>query len=169
MKRKPVTAEELVAKLEADAQWVAERDRREAELASRTAELRADEFELVKSVRALGYEIESVWDLVNNVPHPVLERRFIGPYERAYPVLIEHLKVSHEPRIREGIIRSLTVRDGGMVVESALLAEFETESSSELRWVLANALRIAMPFSRRRKHPEIASVFRSSTSGEETG
>jgi hypothetical protein len=164
MKRKPVTAEELMARLEADPQWVAERDRREAERASRAAELQADESELVQSIRALGYEIDSVWDLVNNAPHPFLERRFIGPYERAYPLLIQHLRASHEPGVREGIIRSLTVRDGGATVESALLAEFESESSPELRWVLANALRIAMPYSRRRKHPEIAAVYRSSAS-----
>src|SRR5262245_54197027 len=143
MKKKRETAAELMARLEADPHWVAERDRREAQLAARSVELQADESALVKSIRAIGYDIDSVWDLVNNVPDPLLTQRFVGPYRRVYPLLIAHLAVPHDPRIREGIIRALTVRNGGVDVEVALLAEFERESDPGLRWVLANALRVA--------------------------
>src|SRR5262249_50860773 len=143
MKRKPVTAAELMARLETDPHWVAERDRREADLAARAIEAQADESALVRSIRGVGYDIDSLWDLVTNTPHPFLERRFVGPYERAYPPLIEHLGIQHHPRIREGIIRALTARDGGVQVEAALFGAFERESATELRWVLANALRIA--------------------------
>jgi hypothetical protein len=158
-----------MARLEADPHWRAERDRREADVAAGAVELQADETALVRRIRAVGYDIDSVWDLVNNAPHAFLARRFVGPYERAYPLLIEHLGIRHHPRIREGIIRALTVRDGGLQVENALLGAFERESAAELRWVLANALRIAMPYSRRRKRPEISAVYKSRIPRQETG
>ena len=153
--RKPKTAAELMAELEADPKWVADQGRRARELAALDEVLAADEALMVAEIRGLGYDIDSVWDLVNNTPHPVLERRFIGGYEKAYPTLVRHLELAHHRRTREGVIRALTVRDGGEMVETALLAALHEESDPELRWVAASALRVAMPYHRRRKHPEI--------------
>ncbi len=141
MAKKPITAQELVDSLEADPTF--------------RAECAADERDLVSRIRGDGYDIDSVWDLVNNVPHEILERRFIGPYPRAYSTLVAHLGLPHHPRVREGIIRSLIVKDGGPPVEEALWQQFQIESDVEVKWVLANALRSAMPYHRRRKHPEI--------------
>ena len=154
-RKKPRTAAELMAELEADPTWVAERDRRDLELEGRARELSEREALLVAELRNVGFDLDSVWDFVNNVPHPVLERRFVGTYENAYPVLVRHLGLPHHRRIREGIIRALTVRDGGDPVETALLAALREERDPELRWVLANALRVAVPYRRRRKYPEI--------------
>jgi hypothetical protein len=128
---------------------------------------RADEALLVREVRECGYAIDSVWDLVNNTPHPFLPRPFTGPYSSAYPVLIRHLSLKHHPRVRDGIIRALTVRDGGPKVEAALLEAFITEPAGPSKWVLANALRVAMPYSRRRRHPEIKTTLQSG--GERSG
>src|SRR5262249_36979734 len=108
----------------------------------------------------------SVWDLVNDAPHPVLEGRFVGPYHAAYPALVRHLALPHHRRIKEGIVRALTVRDGGILVEETLLAAFQLEQNPQLRWVLANALRVAGPYHRRRKYPEIAAAYRSSQSAD---
>ena len=80
-------------KLRADPEWVAAREAEEKERKKHIERARADAAELVHKIRRLGYDIDSVWDLVNNTPHPYLERRFIGPYERAYPALIEHLQL----------------------------------------------------------------------------
>ena len=154
-RKKPKTAAELMAELTADPTWIAERDRRDRELEALAKVLAADEALMVAEIRGLGYVIDSVWDLVNNTPHPVLERRFIGTYERAYPILVRHLRLPHHRRIREGVIRALTVRDGGAPLEAALLAALHEESDAELKWVIGNALRVAMPYRRRRKHPEI--------------
>ncbi len=154
-KRRPVTAKEIIDKLHADPEWVAAREAEEKEREERGKLALADEAELVHKIRDLGYDIDSVWDLVNNAPHPVLERRFIGPYERAYPALIQHLQLPHLERVREGIVRALTVKDGGDLLEEALLLELGREEDPGLRWVIANALRVAMPYHRRRKHPEI--------------
>jgi hypothetical protein len=161
MTRHGKTAEELMRDLEADPQWVRARDERERARLQHAALYAVDEAELVREIRALGYDIDSVYDLVNNSPHPVLVRRFTGPYERAYPVLVKHLATPHHPRIREAIIRALTVRDGGPLVQQALLQQFEAETDPELKWVLANALRIAMPYRERKKHPQIAEAYRA--------
>jgi hypothetical protein len=144
-----------MAQLEADPEWVAKRDAREKEQARRKAEIAKHERKLVGEIRELGYAIDSVWDLVNNTPHPVLERNFIGPYERAYPVLVRHLKLPYIREVREGIVRALTVKDGGAELEAVLLDEFYKENDPTLKWALGNALRTAMPYHRRRKHPEI--------------
>jgi hypothetical protein len=159
-RKTPKTAAELAAELEGDAKWVAERDRRDRELEAFAEVLRADEALMVAEIRAAGYDVDSVWDLVNNVPHPVLERRFTGGYVDAYPILVRHLRLPHHPRIREGVIRALTVRDGGPLVEAALLSALQEETRAELKWVLGNALRVAMPYRRRQKHPEIKEALK---------
>jgi hypothetical protein len=158
-RRKPVTAAELMAELEADPEWVAQRDAKERERQKREQISAADEAELVREIREAGYDIDSVWDLVNNTPHPSFECRFLGEYRLAYPILARHLFVPHLKENREGIIRALTVKDGGSEVESSLLNCFQSETDDHLRWVLANALCTAMPYHRRKKHPEIKAVL----------
>ena len=161
MSKKRIAAGELMRQLEADPEWVAKRAERERELEEREIVSRSDEAMMVAEIRRVGYDIDSVWALVNNAPHPVLVRRFVGPYERAYPILLRHLDVPHLAANREGIIRALTVRDGGITVEASLLREFERETDPMLKWVLANALRTAMPYHRRRKHPAIREVLKA--------
>ena len=158
-KRKPVTAAELMAALEADPEWVAQRDAKEREREAQRKVCATDEHDLVREIREAGYDIDSVWDFVNNTPHPILERRFLGEYPAAYPILVRHLSIPHRKEIREGIIRALTVKDGGSQVEATLLECFQSETDDYLRWVLANALRTAMPYHRRRKYPEIRAML----------
>lgn len=136
---------------------VAERDRT---IAERAAEYAEEEHLIAREAKKLGYLIKSVWDFVSNSPHPILPRPFVGPYERAYPLLVEHLGVQHHPKVREGIIPALTVKDGGPEVSAALFRAFTSESDPGLKWVLANALRVAMPLRERRKHPEIAACYK---------
>jgi hypothetical protein len=152
-------AEDLVQRLNSDPEYLARRAAIDARQAELRAECAADEQILVAEIQKRGYDIDSVWDLVNNTPHPVLQRRFLGPYPQAYDVLLRHLSLPHHPRVREGVIRALTVKDGGRTLEDALLREFVAEEDAELRWVLVNALRTAMPYHRRRRHPEIAAAL----------
>ena len=159
-RRKAVTAQELLASLAVDPDYQERRARKDAELAAFAAQFADEERMIAGEARALGYAIGSVWDFVNNSPHPVLERNFVGAYDLAYPMLIRHLQVAHHPRVREGVIRALTVRDGGEAVWRALLHEFQSETDKDLRWVLANALKVAMPYRKRAKIPEIAHVYK---------
>jgi hypothetical protein len=100
---------------------------------------------------------------VNNTSHEFLERKFTGDYPNALPTLIKHLDVPHERIIREGVIRALTVKNGGKEVEEALLRHFYSEDHSETKWCLANALKTAMPYPRRKKLPEIAHFYKNKT------
>jgi hypothetical protein len=125
------------------------RERQPTAAASR-AETATEETLLRAEFRRAGIAVRSVWDLVNTS----------SPYQELYTVLLRHLTLSHHPRIREGIVRALTVKDAGEDVERALLREFQSETEPQLRWALANTLTTAMPYHRRKKHPEIRRVFR---------
>jgi hypothetical protein len=162
MKRRGrITAEELMAELSKDPEYLARCAQLEAGRAAFHAKYADEDALISKEVAVVGYRIRSVWDFVNNQPHPVIDFPFCGPYERAYPILVRHLSVKHHPRVREGLIRALTVRDGGPIVWESLLAEFRKEAAPDMQWLLANALKVAMPYKLRRKHPEIAAAFKA--------
>ena len=143
------TAEQVIRELDANPEYqarVRERRERSAAIAAACA---PEDTQLVAEFRAAGIKASSVYDLVNTA----------APYPELYPVLVRHLALPHHPRIREGIIRALTVKDAGSDVESALFREFQSESDPLLRWVLASALKTVMPYRTRKKHPEIQRVF----------
>lgn len=61
-----------------------------------------------------GIEVDSVWDLVNtNVPYP-----------EAIPVLLEWLPQVRHPRVKEGIVRALTVKEARGIAGKLLVEEF---------------------------------------------
>jgi hypothetical protein len=97
----PKTAAELMAELEADPEYVAERQRREAELQRKAEEWRRAEAPLAAELRDAGFDVDSAWDLVNTST----------PYPEALPILLEHLERPYPDRVREGIARALAVRD----------------------------------------------------------
>jgi hypothetical protein len=65
MSKKKITAAELMAKLNADPEFVAKRAREEEERLKREAEYRRAEAPLVDELRAAGFQVQSAWDLVN--------------------------------------------------------------------------------------------------------
>jgi hypothetical protein len=156
-----MTAAEHHAILSKDPTYLAMRAKQEADLAAFVATFADEEALISGEAAALGYRITSVWDFVNNRPHAIINFPFTGPYDRAYPLLVRHLGIKHHPRVREGIVRALTVKDGGELVWKALLQELREESDPEMKWVLANALKTAMPYRQRQKHPEIAAAYQA--------
>lgn len=157
MKQGSITAGELIAKLKADPEFQKKKAERDAQMAVVFERRKKDEAGLVAELRAVGYEVDSVYDFVNTRKK----------YPDAIPVLIRHLDLAHEPVIREGIARALTIKYGGAAVEVALLRHFENETDRELRWVFANALETAMPLARRKNRPEIGAAFRRNTRNKE--
>src|SRR6266702_4401382 len=102
MKRKmPITARELIAKLQVDPEYVARREAQEGEWAERSAGLRVEEEPILADLRCVGWDVESVWNLVNTS---------VG-YREAIPVLVKHLLLAYSDRTREGIARALAVPD----------------------------------------------------------
>jgi hypothetical protein len=99
MKKPRVTAAELMARLHANPEWVAARAKEEEHRQKFAAEMRDAEAPLVKELREAGFDIQSVWDLVNTSKS----------YSAALPILLEHLQRAYPAPIREGIARSLAV------------------------------------------------------------
>lgn len=73
----------------------------EVERIQRSARLRIEEEPLLSELREVGWNCESVWDLVNTSKR----------YPEAIPVLLKHLQLPYSDRTREGIARSLAVRE----------------------------------------------------------
>jgi hypothetical protein len=96
----PVTVAEAIAELNADPDWVARRKAEDQEREARSSQLRIEQQPLLAELRSVGWEVNSVWDLVNTGKK----------YEEAIPVLLKHLVLPYSDRIRGGIARSLAVR-----------------------------------------------------------
>jgi len=138
MKRKwkGMTAAESDAILKGDPEWVRQNEERESRFRALEAQFRAEEKPILADLSLAGYRLNSVWDLVNSS----------ASYHAAIPVLCKHLRVSYHPRILEGIVRALTVRESRGTAGREILDELKrrgNEPPSELRWALANALTVA--------------------------
>jgi hypothetical protein len=131
-RRGSISAAELLAKLNADPEWVRRTADRQAEVAAAEAQLRAEEQPLVDDLRRAGVAVSSAWDLVNST----------SSYPAAVPVLLDHLHRSYHPKNREGIARALTVKEARGIAGGQVLAALRKETDSEVRWTLANALTI---------------------------
>jgi HEAT repeat protein len=95
-----------------------------------------DEFDkaLVTSMLAeAGVHVDSVWDVVNSP----------DPHVDAIPVLLLALDSVHEQStsVREGIVRSLSVRQARPLAAARLIQEFEAQTGdSSYGWAIGNAL-----------------------------
>ena len=157
----PITAVELMAELEADPEWVTRRKAKDDEFEKLDEECRSDEAELLTELKEIGINVESVWDLVNNGSHSVLNHKPLGSYERAYPILVRHLDVTHHSRIREGIIRSLSEKAARQIALTSLLEHLKTEQERCIRWAIANALQSMLSKSELKHSPEITETLRA--------
>jgi len=94
----------------------------------------------IDDLAKVGIAVLSSWDLVN------IRKSYPG----AIPVLLDWLEraetevpVHERENFREGLVRSLTVRDASGVAVPALLREFQRCNASRLyRWAVGNALAI---------------------------
>ena len=97
-------------------------------------ELREEETPLIVDVADIGIHIESVWDFVNT-------RKL---YPEAIEVLIKHLQLPYHHRIKEGIVRALTVKEAKGQAGRYLIDEYEKipKEKASLRWAIGNAISI---------------------------
>jgi HEAT repeat protein len=105
---------------------------REEERQRKVSEWRKAEIPIIEALRSRGFEVKSVWDLVNT------KRR----YPDAVPVLLEHLSQSYPERVREGIARALAVpeaRSGWQILLETFRRETDTTTVG-VKWALALAL-----------------------------
>lgn len=128
--RGSISAEDLLAELEADQDYQDEIKRQDEELARKAAEWRRAEAPLAEELRAAGFAVESAWDLVNTST----------PYPAALPILLEHLGRPYPERVREGIARALAVRDARFGWDTLVQLYREEPAGSNAKDGLAVAL-----------------------------
>jgi len=128
-KRTWITADELMAELNSDPKYVAERARKEEELANKEREWRRAEAPLIQDLRAIGVVVASAWDLVNKA----------GKYPKALPVLLHHLQRPYPDPVREGIARALGVREAKFGWQ-VLIQLYQIEREARAKDGLAAAL-----------------------------
>ncbi|MDZ7578227.1 MAG: hypothetical protein U0904_08655 [Candidatus Nanopelagicales bacterium] len=96
-----ISATELMARLEKDAEYQRKKKAFDAELQQRVRVLTEAERPIVADLRDAGVRVDSVWDLVNTAE----------PYPDALPVLLEHLERGGYPdRVMESLARALAVK-----------------------------------------------------------
>lgn len=132
-RRATKTAAELMAELQADPAFVAQRAQREDEQRRREAEWRSAEAPLVAELRAAGLAVDSAWDLVNTT----------APYVEVLPILLEHLGRPYPDRVREGIARSLAVPEAAFGADTLLALYAAEPAETDAKQGLAVALATA--------------------------
>lgn len=128
MKRKKsnenLTAAEFLSRLETDASYQTVRQAQENESNKRALFLQDAEHEIVQELRQLGYDVQTVWDLVNTSE----------PYTSALPVLVKHVSNPYPDAIRDGIARALAVKTAKFAW-GALISEYvKAQESREPRF-----------------------------------
>lgn len=134
-------ADEWAALLESCPEWVARRDMREAEMRAKEERYLKEETPLREDLHRLGYPVKWVWDFVN-----AKQNNYLG----AIPTLIDHLQRPYNDEIREGIARSLAMKEARGMAGSAIVRVLaENGLGDQLRWALANTLAIVADRSNR--------------------
>ncbi|MEA3135051.1 MAG: hypothetical protein QOG17_2897 [Gammaproteobacteria bacterium] len=98
MKQK-TTAAELMARLNADRDYVARKKERDEAVQRKAEEYARAEAPVVEELRAAGVQVSSVWDLVNAT----------NTYPQSLPILLKHLQREYPDAVRDGIARALAV------------------------------------------------------------
>ena len=122
---------------------------------------------LVAEIRAAGYRIDSLHDLICQAPGPGrglvkrrFKRRFVGPYRNAYPILARHLFVQHQPLVRKCLVSALAKPDVGEEIEAQLLRALSAEPDKDVRANMAQSLWAAMGPERAAAYPELEELTR---------
>jgi hypothetical protein len=136
-KERPMTAAELMAKLQADPEY----QKREAEK-ERRRQVRQKAYDQLLEpylieLRNLGFESESLQELV---------RVYTPLPEEPVNTLLSSLSVLSEPRVLESVVRAL-----GAAAHSfdgrPLARCFEATDDEALKWAIANTIALAHPHS----------------------
>jgi hypothetical protein len=129
MKKNKTTAAELMAKLNANPEYLARRQASEEALIKRQAQFAQDEAPLVADLQAVGVDVTSAWDMVN------LKESF----PTAMPVLHKHLSLDYPPKVREGIARAMS-EGAARPYWKDLVELYEREANTQVKDALAVAL-----------------------------
>lgn len=106
-------------------------------LAKQIAIERAKEHQgLTDELAEIGINIVNIWDLVNTKVK----------YPKAIPILIKHLQFDYSDKIKEGIVRALTVPEAKGLVVPFLIKEYLQlpNNKKNLKWIIGNAVNVTI-------------------------
>lgn len=91
---------------------------------------------LTDELADIGIDIVTIWDLVNT------KRK----YPEAIPILIKHLQIDYSDRVKEGIVRALTVPEAKGQVVPFLAAEYLKlpNEKRDFKWAIGNAVNVTI-------------------------
>ena len=115
-RKRPVTADELIARLESEPAWVARQENWRVEQRKRIEEYERDAKDLVSDLAAAGFQVTAVSDLYN----------FGYAYRPVIPILLRWLPRINNLRVKEGIVRALTDGAAKPLAAPLLIEEFRT-------------------------------------------
>lgn len=119
MKRGPKSAEEVMAQLRSDPEWVRQSSGRERIRKAALEELSKAQEPLLVALASAGLPLTSVYDLVNTK----------SKYDAAIPILLRHLSKPYPNKIREGIARSLGRRWARNLAWDQVLRAYRNEAN----------------------------------------
>jgi HEAT repeats len=134
MKKRPMTAGEWLKQREQDPRYRERLRTLEEQKVFASEEFKEAAAPLTTELASAGYEISSLSDLAQS-----------NQYKGAIPILIKWLPKVTNVRVKETIVRDLSVPWAKGLAEAALLAEFGAASDSEnlgLKWAISNALEV---------------------------
>jgi hypothetical protein len=101
--------------------------------------------ELTDELAEVGIKISNIYDLVNTK----------SKYPKAIPILIKHLQLNYSDKIKEGIVRALTVPEAKGLIVPLLIKEYLQlpNDKENLKWVIGNAVNVTITKS------EVADIF----------
>ena len=101
--------------------------------------------ELTDELAEVGIKISNIYDLVNTK----------SKYPKAIPILIKHLQFNYSDKIKEGIVRALTVPEAKGLAVSLLIKEYLqlSKDKENLKWVIGNAVNVTITKN------EVADIF----------
>lgn len=102
--KKKVTAAELLARLNADPDYVARKEKQDEEFRRKEQEYARAEVPLVQELHSAGLAVRSVWDIVNGKVE-------VGSHAEVLPILLHHLRCPYPDAIRDGIARAMAIPD----------------------------------------------------------
>ncbi len=130
--RRPRPADEVVEIFKRDPQWATAAVEADLQHKVRERARLSESRPILDELRAIGIAVNSVSDMYNNRMD----------YKTAIPLLVSWLSRTRNPKIKEEIVRALSIRWAKRIAARPLIAEYDALPANQhsLRWAIGNAL-----------------------------
>lgn len=130
MRRKSITAGDLLDKLEKDPQYQARQKEQERQREQNVQEYHKVAAPVLRELVEAGFSISYIGEL----------RHKRMNYKDAIPILMRWLPPIGDKHVKEDIVRTLTVKWAKPQAASLLIKEYKRATNHSLKWTIGNAL-----------------------------